>query len=125
MAGAAGLLFVPVLRSRFARDPFAVGNLRFVRGKPHLELGLGAMQGNIDVLVSHPLQDGLMSDGIVLPVERHILFDQASKGRGDLRGICLGLGCDGHAVQGGREFRFFDGQRVVLVAEGIAGCRGS
>jgi hypothetical protein len=61
-----------------------------------------------------------MRDRIVLPTERHILFDQASESRRDLGCVSLGLWGDCHPVQCRREFGFLDRERVILFAEGIA-----
>ena len=120
LARAASLFLVAVLGSRFAGDTFAVWDLRFVGGKSHLELGLCAVQGNVNVLVAHALQNGLVGDAVVVPGEGHILFAETGQGRGDLGGIGLGLGSYGNAIQGRWILGCRDGQGMALVAEGVA-----
>jgi len=92
LTGAAGLFLVAVHGGGGFGDGFLVGNLGFLDIDTNLEFGLGAADGNLDVLVSHTLQDGLVRGGFVMPGKGHILFAQAGEGSGDLCGISLGFG---------------------------------
>ena len=47
----------------------------------HLEFGLRPMDGHVDMLVTHALQNSLMRNGIVLPGKSHIFFAQPREGR--------------------------------------------
>ncbi len=120
LARAARLLFVTVHGRAFARDAFAVRHLRLVGRQPDLELGLGAVQRHVNMLVAHALQDGLTRGFFVVPRERHILLAQTRQRRADLGRVGLRLGMDRDAVQRVRVLRRGQGQRMRLVAERVA-----
>ena len=64
-----------------------------------MELLLHAFQGNIDVLIAHTEQKGLVRCGIHFPCEGHIFFRHAGQSLAHLGGIALGLGVDRHTVE--------------------------
>ena len=81
LAGTTGLLLVAILRSSFTRDPLSIGDLRLLGIQANLEFSLGTVDGDINVLIAHTLQNRLVRDVIVVPGEGHILFTQAGERR--------------------------------------------
>ena len=52
-----------------------------MRQKPHLKFRLGAMHGDINMLIAHAPQNRLARGVFVIPGERHIFFAQTSQRR--------------------------------------------
>src|SRR5688572_6431949 len=74
------LFFMAILCVGFACDPFSIWDLRLMSCQSHLEFCLCTMNGNINMLIAHALQNSLVGDLIVLPGESHVLLTQAGEG---------------------------------------------
>ncbi len=60
---------------------------------------LSTADGNINVLITHPLQNGLIGRRFHVPGKGHVFFAQAGHGRADLGAVCLGLRIDGNLIE--------------------------
>jgi len=82
LSRAAGLFLVAVLRKSIAGDGFAIWHARLFGEQAGLEFSFSLADRNVDMLVTHALQDGLVGAGLLVPREGHIFFHQAGQGWG-------------------------------------------
>ena len=67
LSRSAGLLLVAILRTSDLGNGLPIGNLRYLHLKSDLEFRLGLPDGDVDVLIAHSLQDGLVCAGLLVP----------------------------------------------------------
>ena len=101
--GVACLLLMAVHGFSLLCDGFLIRNTRNFRQQVDLELGFSAADGNINVLIAHTLQNGLVGVHVIVPGQGHVFFAEAGQSRADLGGVGLGLREDGNAVEGTRQ----------------------
>jgi len=119
----AGLLLVLALDVRLALDGLLVRNLGGFQVDLNAELPPHLFHGDLDVDLSHPGYDHLL--GLVVPVEMHgrVFFDKAVDGGDDLVFVAPALGFDGKGHDRGWRRHLFIGDRMLFVADGVAGAR--
>ncbi len=121
LARAAGLLLVDVLFIDLARDGLAVGHLRLAHGAFNTKLGAHAVQGHLEVQLTHAPQNGLARFAIRLQVQRGIGADHLAEGVVEFLQLGFDLRLHRYADDGVREAHALQYNRRVGVAEGVAG----
>ena len=118
---ATGLLFVRVGILDPRADGFTVGYLRL----SDLDLdAVGALEDihlDIEVQLTHALDDGLAAVPVGLDMERRILLDHLAQRGAHLLGTRLVLGRDGDGDDRIREHHRLQGRRPFRVTEGVPG----
>jgi hypothetical protein len=97
-----------------------VGNLGYgdlkvstkVRGTPH---------SDINMYITHTLQDGFIGGGVLPPKEGLVFVGQTGKCGPHFAGIRLRDGRDGHSINGLGEVQRGEGDGLAFGAEGITG----
>ena len=100
---AAGLLLVPAVPFRLARDGLAIGNARRVRLHAHAVALRHALEQHAQVELAHAVQHGLIERGVMLEAHARIFRGELVKRVRQPLLIAAPLGLDGHAQHRRRE----------------------
>jgi len=73
-------------------DGLLIRDLGLGDDDPNLELGFGAADGNVDMLITHTLQNGLQGGVVIVVGQGHILFAEAGQGGRNLGRVGLRFG---------------------------------
>ena len=114
LAGAAGLLLVPVVPFGRGGDGLAIRDARRARGDFELELARHALQHRAQVQVAQAPQHGLVQVGL-LELQRRVLGDHAGEHVGDAALVAAPLGLDRDAVHRRRELERLHVDLVLVV----------
>ena len=117
-AGLAGVLGFLV---GFLADGLAVGDLRGADVGFDLELTQQTVDDDLQMELAHAGDDGLAGLFVGPGLEGRVLFRQLGQRDAHLLGTGLGLGLDGHADDRVGEVHALENDRVLFVAQGIAG----
>ena len=104
-------------------DGFAVGHLRLADVGVDLELAQHAIDEHLEVQLAHAAHDGLAGLFVGVDAEGRVFVGQRAERLGHLVLIDLGLGLDGDVDHGLGEDHLFEDDRLLVVAEGVAGLR--
>ena len=106
--------------NRFA-DGFTISNLRFAYGAVYIEFTTHTVDDDVQMKFAHTGNDGLVGFRIGVYSEGRIFFCQSLKGVAHLFLVSFGLRFNSNGNNGIREFHLFKDDRVVRVAECVAG----
>ena len=124
LARATGLLDVAVLdRLDGLGDRLAVGHLRLADGRLDGELALHAVDEHLEVQLAHARDDGLAGLLVGADAERRVLVGQRLERLAELVLVALRLRLDGDVDHRLRELHALEDDRVVAVAQRVAGGR--
>ena len=122
LAGAAGLLDVAVLdRADGLGDRLAVGDLRLADGGLDAELAQHAVDEHLEVQLAHARDHGLAGLLVGADAERRVLVGQRLERLAELVLVGLGLRLDGDVDHRLREDHPLEDDRLVAVAQRVAG----
>src|SRR5437764_8261224 len=116
-----GLLLENLFARRRLRDGFAIGNLRLTDVRFHSELALHAIDDNLQMQFAHPSNDRLTSFLIGRNNTRRIFLRKTPECYSELVLICAGLGLDSDANYRRGKLDRFQNDRLVFVANCVAG----
>ncbi len=121
LTGTTGLLLVGVaVVDRFG-DGFAIGDLWGADGDLDLVGPLEDVDFDVEVKLTHALEDHFVGFLVGFDAERRIFLDHLADGVGELFSIGLVLGSDGDGNDGIGENHRLESGRVFLVAKGVTG----
>ena len=122
LAGTTGLLLVRVfLVHDGLADRLAVCNLRVTDVALHLEFTTHTVDDDVELQLAHAGDQGLAGLFVGLHLEGRILVGQLRQSDAHLLLVGLGLRLHGHLDHRIREGHGFEGDRGLLVAQGITG----
>src|SRR5664280_1136414 len=122
LAGATGLLLVGVLGLlHLAAQSLAVRNLRFADVRLDLELATHAVDHHLEVELAHPGDDRLAGLLVGVDAEGRVLLGEPLDGDPQLLLVGLRLGLDGLLDDRVRELHRLEHDRVMRVAQRLAG----
>ena len=121
LAAAAGLADVLAFRLRLLADGLAIGHLRLADIGLHVELAHHAVDDDLQVQLAHAADDGLSAVGIGVDLEGRIFLRQLAQRDAHLFLVALGLGLDRNRNHRRRELDGLQHDRVLLVADRVAG----
>ena len=121
LAVAAGLLFVAVGGFAAALNGLAVGDLRELEADVDLGGGLEVLDGDVDVLFAHALQQGFVRLVVTLDVEGRVALGEALEALDDLVFVAALRGVERIGDDGLRIDLTRHGVVVLGGAEGVAG----
>src|SRR5947209_4359842 len=121
LAAAAGLPLVDFLALRRLRDRLAVGDLGFSDVGLDAELALHAVDDDLQVQLAHAGDDGLAGLLVGRDVEGRVFLRETRQSSSELVLVGARLRLHGDADDGRGELHRFEDNRLVLVADGVAG----
>ena len=121
LAAATGLLGVPHLAVGGTGERFLVGDLRLADARLDAELALQAVDDDLEVQLAHAGDDHLPGLLVGLDAERRVLGHQLLQAVAELLLVALRLRLDRQRDDRLREVHRFEDDRLLLVAERIAG----
>ena len=121
LALAAGLLDVPVVALGGAADRLPIGDARPADVGRDLELADHAVDEDVQVQLAHAGDAGLAALLVRVDAEGGVFLGQALEGDGQLVLVGLGLGLDGDFDDRLREDDRLEDDRVLRIAQGVAG----
>ena len=121
LALAAGLLDVAVVALRGAADRLPVGHVRPADVGRDLELADHAVDEDVQVQLAHAGDSGLAALLVRVDAEGGVFLGQALQGQGELVLVGLGLGLDGDLDDRLGEDDRLEHDRVVRIAQRVAG----
>ena len=102
-------------------DGFTVSDLRFAYGAVYVEFTSHTIDDDVEVEFAHAGDDGLVGFWIGVYFEGRIFFCQSLKSIAHLFLVSFGLWFNSNGNDRIREFHFFEDDRMIYIAEGIAG----
>ena len=102
-------------------DGFTVSNLRFAYGAVYVKFTSHTIDNDVEVEFAHAGDDGLVGFRIGVYFEGRIFFCQSLKSIAHLFLVSFGLWFNSNGNDRIREFHFFEDDRMIYIAEGIAG----
>ena len=121
LAAAAGLLGVLHLAVGGTRQRFLVGDLRLADARLDAELALQAVDDDLEVQLAHAGDDDLAGLLVGLDAEGRVLAHQLRQADAELFLVALGLRLDRERDDRLREVHRLEDDRLLLVAQRVAG----
>ena len=121
LAVAAGLLLVPALDLHLLADLLPVGHAGGDQLGLHAEAGFQSGHQHVELDVAGAGEHHLTGLGVVDHGKGLVLLAQAAEAGSDLVVLALGLGLDGHGIDGLGESDGLQLHHVAGVAQGVAG----
>ena len=118
---ATGLANVLAFRFGVLADGLAIRHLRLADVGLDLVLAHHAVDDDFEMQLAHAADDGLSAVGIGVNLEGGIFLGQLGKRHAHLFLVGLGLGLDRNRNHGNRESNRFERDRMLFVADGVAG----